>query len=652
MINLGLAALINGAILSVLVTAAVWFALRLTPRRLLNAATRHAVWWLTLAVVVTLPAVYVPLPHAPRSRPASRVEAEPGPVRVSRSVSQLPSSSRTSIVAATTSLHWIFPVEIPSGPWTKWIPITWASATLLMLAWLAASIFGMVRRKAHAMPAPRHLAERVPRWLAQCGSARRRVRLAGSNEISTPMAAGLWRPFILIPARLFDRLQEGDLDQIGVHEAAHFARWDDYALIAQRLLEALFVLHPVVHWIARRIEMEREIACDDFVVRITGKPRAYAACLTRVVELAGEGRATLIAVAATEQRSNLSRRVDMLLDGTRHAGTGLLKVRLAAAIGSLLLLVWVAARVPGTVAFADPIPQSPPPKQTARAAPAPEPVAEPAPSAEPEPQQPAAPAPRPVAAIKVQISVSVTDPLNRFVTGLSKENFKLLENGKEQEILEFSAGDKPPDAQGFAFNFSDRIPGALEAARDAYNQFLKAANLPEIQTVQLEPAEREELLRRLGAQPSLPRPFLEVVSGFLPMNTWTNRANAPGAFVIFSDGGRPSAYTDAEVRNAVGAGTVPIYVIGIAETPEARALFDRVAAETGGRHLAVEKLEDFADVARKLAVQFRNEYVLGYAPKNPTQDGSFRAVQVQVVAPQGLPPLRTWSRSGYYATSR
>ena len=100
------------------------------------------------------------------------------------------------------------------------------------------------------------------------------------------MVAGLRRPSILIPARLLDELEEAELDQIGLHEAAHLARRDDYALLFQRVIEALFALHPVVRWIARQIDLEREIACDDLVVEATGRPRSYASCLTRVVELA------------------------------------------------------------------------------------------------------------------------------------------------------------------------------------------------------------------------------------------------------------------------------------------------------------------------------------------------------------------------------
>src|SRR5260370_20138390 len=129
---------------------------------------------------------------------------------------------------------------------------------------------------------------------------------------------------------------------MGLHEAAHLARGDDVALVLQRLLQAVFALHPVVHWIARRIDLEREIACDDFVIEATGQPRPYAACLTRVVELIGGVRASLVGAAATDERSHLATRVEMLLDKSRRTGTHLLKVRLAAVGIAMAALVCIA----------------------------------------------------------------------------------------------------------------------------------------------------------------------------------------------------------------------------------------------------------------------------------------------------------------------
>ena len=186
-----------------------------------------------------------------------------------------------------------------------------------------------------------------------------------------------------------------------MHETAHLLRRDDIALLIQRSMEALFALHPVVRWITRRIDLEREIACDDFVVEQTGQARPYASCLTRVVEIAGGVRSSLVAAAATEERSHLARRIEMLLDKTRHKGTRLLKIRLSLMVAALIALACVVVRTPAVFAFAQdslydqtPVPPEPPDHRPRLPRPdAPEAPLPPEPAAAPEP--PASPAPPP-----------------------------------------------------------------------------------------------------------------------------------------------------------------------------------------------------------------------------------------------------------------
>jgi beta-lactamase regulating signal transducer with metallopeptidase domain len=385
-----LSALVNGAIPGAVVTALVWLVLRATPRRVFNAATRYMVWWATLGVVVILPLLYLPFHFAPSPSQVVDISA-PIVEETLTSVDTAPAPIEPAVFVETTSpaptQARAFPIEFTAGRWPQRLLTAWAAIALLMLVRLAVSCAMLERRKARAFAPPASIAGHLSGWLVLCGATRKKVRLAASSEISTPMAAGLRRPSILIPARLFDELDEAELDQIGLHETAHLARGDDYALILQRIVEALFALHPVVRWITRRIDLEREIACDDFVIESTGGARPYAACLTRVVELAGGVRASLAAAAATEEGSHLARRVEMLLDKTRHTGTRLLKARFTAVVAALIALAWIAARTPALVAFAMPqdtafeqIPESP------------QPPIPPTPGIAPEaPQPPAAP---------------------------------------------------------------------------------------------------------------------------------------------------------------------------------------------------------------------------------------------------------------------
>ncbi len=363
-----LAALINGTILSGVAAAVLWAALRLAPRRVLNAATRYVAWWAALIVAAVLPALFLagssrPVPAAP---PAALTAFQTSPAVASTEVVEgsglasgggqeedlPPVAASTEMIAGSVSTP-RFPVEIPAGEWTRWLAIVWLAASAAMLLRLAFSWLSLQRTSARASDAPAAFGGLADRWLARCGSRRRGVRLASSTEIGIPAAVGPLRPSILFPARLFEEMDEHAVEQIGLHEAAHLARYDDYAVCAQRALEALLALHPVAWWIGRRIDLEREIACDDFVLAATGQSRGYAACLTRMVEL-NRGKRPSPAMAAAVGRSQLARRVETLLDRTRHTGTRLLRARLAAVVVALALLAWMGGRSPGLLAFVAP----------------------------------------------------------------------------------------------------------------------------------------------------------------------------------------------------------------------------------------------------------------------------------------------------------
>ncbi|MGB9284107.1 MAG: VWA domain-containing protein, partial [Candidatus Sulfotelmatobacter sp.] len=79
------------------------------------------------------------------------------------------------------------------------------------------------------------------------------------------------------------------------------------------------------------------------------------------------------------------------------------------------------------------------------------------------------------------------------------------------------------------------------------------------------------------------------------------------------------------------------------------ALLGEVAELSGGRAFTVENPNDLADVATKIGIELRNQYVLGYRPHNDSRDGKWRKIKVKLLPPKGLPPLRVYARTGYYA---
>ena len=271
----------------------------------------------------------------------------------------------------------------------------------------------------------------------------------------------------------------------------------------------------------------------------------------------------------------------------------------------------------------------------------------------------------------VLINVSVTDPLNRFVTGLEKENFKLYEDKVEQQIRSFSSEDAPISI-GLVFDTSGSMGPKLQKSREAAADFFQTAN----------PAD-EFFLIRFSDRPELVSPFTTdtdkiqsaltftqskgrtaLLDGvYLAMNQMKKARNARKALLIISDGGdNSSRYTESEIKNSVREADVQIYAIGIFESAGARnrtpeeamgpSLLNDLAEQTGGRSYAVENPSELPDIAAKIGVELRNEYIIGYTPRNQERDGKYRRVQVKLVQPRGLPPLKANFRLGYYAPSR
>ena len=333
--NAVLSALVNGAIAGAVLALVLWLGMRLAPRRALNAATRYVIWWIALAATVALPLLYLPHRAAPvpHSAPATLPVA---PVPFGLPLSPVPVSAPVPVEIARPA-----EVRIDSGSWTVYVFAIWAIVSSLLLLRLLIGAVTLARRSRRAIEVD---------WPLQ---SRRRIQVRVSREIPSPMAIGPWRPSILIPETILQCLDERELRRVILHEAAHLARWDDVALLAQRCIEALFALHPVARWIGRHIDFEREIACDDVVLAATGAAREYAGSLVRMAELCGSVPLSLAGAAAVGKRSHLSRRVELLLERRRHTGTRLLQSRLVWTAAALGGVAFAASRLPAPVVLAE-----------------------------------------------------------------------------------------------------------------------------------------------------------------------------------------------------------------------------------------------------------------------------------------------------------
>jgi Ca-activated chloride channel family protein len=247
----------------------------------------------------------------------------------------------------------------------------------------------------------------------------------------------------------------------------------------------------------------------------------------------------------------------------------------------------------------------------------------------------------------------------------------LFEDKVEQSILQFSSEDAPLSI-GIVFDTSGSMGPKLQKSRQAVVQFFKTAN-PEDEFFLIEFSDRpelvvpftsdtEEIQNRLAFTQSKGKTAL-LDGVYMAMNQMKKAHNPRKAILIISDGGdNNSRYTESEVRNAVREADVQIYGIGIFEsvggrgrTPEEAmgpGLLNEVAQLTGGRSFSVDNVNELSDIAAKIGIELRNQYMLYYSSKNAVRDGKYRHVSVKLVQPRGLPPLKAFFRLGYYAPAQ
>jgi len=267
----------------------------------------------------------------------------------------------------------------------------------------------------------------------------------------------------------------------------------------------------------------------------------------------------------------------------------------------------------------------------------------------------------------VLVPVSIVDPENRQVTGLDKENFEIFEGKERQQIQHFSREDAPVSL-GAIFDVSGSMANKIDRAREAVVEFFKTAN-PEDEFFMIAFADRPEEVtdftrsvedlegRLLYTVPRGRTALLDAI--YLGLNKMRQARYGRKALLIISDGGdNHSRYTEGEIKTLVKESDVQIYAIGVYDhyvpTEEERLgpqLLSDITEVTGGRAFSIDNPNDLADVATKIGVELRNQYVLGYRPSNPASDGKWHKLRVKLVPPKGLPPLRVYAKTGYYAHS-
>jgi Ca-activated chloride channel family protein len=265
----------------------------------------------------------------------------------------------------------------------------------------------------------------------------------------------------------------------------------------------------------------------------------------------------------------------------------------------------------------------------------------------------------------VLVPVTITDPMNRLVTGLDRDNFNLFEGKDRQEIKTFSSEDAPLSL-GVIFDMSGSMSSKIERAREAVIEFFKTAN-PQDEFFMITFADKPEEISDFTSSVddiqgklvyTIPKGRTALLDAiYLGVSKMRQAKYPKKALLIISDGGdNHSRYTEGEIRSMVKEADILIYAIGLYDhnfsTEEERlgpSLLSEVTELTGGRAFTIDNPNDLSDVSTKIGIELRNQYVLGYRPKNPVRDGKWRKIKVKLNPPKGLPPLRVYAKTGYYA---
>jgi beta-lactamase regulating signal transducer with metallopeptidase domain len=274
---------INSLPEGLLIALGAWLLLRLMSRQ--NSGTRFAVWLIALIGVLALPFLG----------------------GVSRAEHYFPGLHSHSEFTIPSFWAWAF--------LSVWIPVAAAA-----LARLIAGLWqiGQIRRVCAEID-PASLDPRLRQLFEQ---TKQPVRLLVSDKVRVPAALGFTKPAIVLPAWTLHEFTAAELQPILIHELAHLRRYDGWTNLLQKAARALFFFHPAVWWIDARLSLEREMACDDAVLNVTGNPRGYAGSLISLLERGVERRGWAMAQAAVARARDASHRIARILRVATSATAG------------------------------------------------------------------------------------------------------------------------------------------------------------------------------------------------------------------------------------------------------------------------------------------------------------------------------------------
>jgi Ca-activated chloride channel family protein len=267
----------------------------------------------------------------------------------------------------------------------------------------------------------------------------------------------------------------------------------------------------------------------------------------------------------------------------------------------------------------------------------------------------------------ITFTVTVTDTYGRFVSGLNKNAFTVLDDKKPQEITYFSDDDSPVSV-GVIFDVSGSMSGEkVKRARDALSKFIQTShNSDEYFLIAFNSRAQLLLDKTRDGNAILDKlTFIQTKQNtalydacYLGVEKVQRGAHPKRALLLISDGqDNNSRYTFNELRRLLKESDVVLYGIGIlsggdAGSPlgmEGQGILDELASVSGGKAFFPRSAPEMDDIFEQIALELRHQYSIGYRPSNFSNDGRWRKVKVKVTPPRGLPKLFVRSKEGYYA---
>ncbi|MBI1761664.1 MAG: VWA domain-containing protein [Acidobacteria bacterium] len=269
----------------------------------------------------------------------------------------------------------------------------------------------------------------------------------------------------------------------------------------------------------------------------------------------------------------------------------------------------------------------------------------------------------------VSLTVTVTDPYNRLVTGLEKKHFEIFEDKVKQNIDAFKDDDVPVSV-GIVFDVSGSMKGKIDRSREALKAFVDTSH-DDDDFFLVAFNQRASLVSEFTDGTTLANKLTLVDAKgqtaiydavYLGIEKVKQGRQQKHALLLISDGqDNSSRYTYGELRKLLKEAGVQIYCIGIVEMGggagssldmQGQGILEEIAQTTGGKAFFPRSAAELEDATTRIALELRHQYSMSYTPTNVKSDGQWHKIKIKVTPPRGLPPLTVRTKDGYYAITK